>query len=122
MAYTSAKTGRRSGSAPGALHSLLNALTTASTASTHYEYELDRCYSNFGLQVITGSTKADIVSLQASLDGTNWSEVAGSTFAVATVGSGGMVWVTGKPALYIRAKAQTLPSTVQVDAYIAPGL
>ncbi len=123
MAYQSLKSGRRSNSSPGVLHSLVNALTTASTATTHKSYEIDRCYSNFGLQVITGSTQADKVVLEASLDGSNWSSVTGSTFAISVAQpSGSILWVTGKPAQYIRASAITLPSTVQVNAYIAPGL
>ncbi len=123
MAYdTTIVSGRRSISGPGVLRSLVNALTTGSAVATHKQFELDRCYSNFGLQVITGSTIADKVNLQASLDGTNWSNVAGSTFNVATSVSGSIIWVTGKPALYIRCIATTLPSTVPVNAYIAPGL
>jgi len=119
MAYTSrnAPLSRN----PGAIQVLNNAISTGSTTSTHFQYNVGQAYANWAFQVITGTTKADVFNLQGSLDGVTFTNIAGSTWTGgATNASGATVWVTSKPAVHVRAVFATKATTSGVDAYVAP--
>ena len=106
---------------PGSIQVLNNAITTGSTASTHFQYSVGQAYSNWAFQVVTGTTKADKLHLQGSLDGTNFTNIAGSTWVYsASNPSGATIWVTGKAAVHVRAVFATKATTSGVDAYVAP--
>lgn len=121
MAYGTVTAGRHSDSAPGVFRSLVNALTTASTASTYKQITLDRVYSDFAFQVVTGTTKVDKFILEGSLDGANFTTL-GSSWVGGTQISGQTIWITSKPCLYVRAKWTTKATTSAINAYIGPAV
>lgn len=76
------------------------------------EFFLGGTYSDWGLQVTLSSSSksaAAVFALQASLNGTDWQTITGSTWQ--NIDSGSIIWVTGKPASYIRALQAVVPPT-----------
>lgn len=119
--YASQKAGKRSASNSGAQQVLASAASSPTTGTAN-AVDFGNTYANWAFQLVTGSTKADIWELEASLDGTNWGTLAGSTFTVSgTLPSGGIVYVSGAAAQYIRATLNTRASgtSQSFTAYVA---
>ena len=124
MAYDTTTEIRRASGNPGAMHSLRNASSAASSSGSHFEYDLGGTYSSFGIQVTSATTVVNKVSLEGSIGGTTFFTIAGTTWTGGTNSNGDILWVTGKPCTKIRATVQAAVASSSdplINAWIAAG-
>lgn len=93
-----------------------NSLSGAGAVGVGAAVNLENCYSNFSLQTnVVNAATAVSVTLEGSLNGTNWFVLATSTSV-----TGDMQFSTGRPVSYVRANLGTLTTAAgaTVSAWI----
>lgn len=98
----------------------LLSLDAATATGAGTAFDLGVGHAKFGLQVKhTGSPTSVVVSLEASVNGTDWFSLG--TWDSASQGNGDIVFVVDRPVIHIRANLTTLTggTSPTVSAWMA---